>query len=117
MAITATPQQGNYWMGGRAEAFQRRNRLRQGVKNDNGLVGAGNHGLGDGNQLVLLTKDAQAGDRCAMAIELRRGAGRQFGTTGLDLGHEHIELGAVANAFLENWENIGSRVIGQQILE
>jgi len=64
---------------------QRYERLRQGVKNHNGLVGAGDYGLGDSNEFVLLAEDTKARNRCSIAIELRGGAGRQFDSAGLDL--------------------------------
>lgn len=62
-------------------------RLGQRVEDDDGLVGAGDDGLGDSDQFVLLAEDAEARDGPGIAIKLRGRAGGQFGAAGLDLGH------------------------------
>jgi hypothetical protein len=81
------------------------------------LVGAGDYGLGDGDELVLLAENAEARDRRGVAIELRGGAGRQLHAAGLDLRHEDGELGAVADAFFQHGKNISARIIRQQIFQ
>src|SRR5258708_26126400 len=83
-----------------------RSNLRQGFKNDNGLIRARHHGLGNRDQLVLLAEDAKARRLWFATVELRGGARRRLDTPGLYLRPTHIELPAVAHEALHDTQPI-----------
>src|SRR5258708_32302082 len=91
-----------------------RSNLRQGFKNDNGLIRARHHGLGNRDQLVLLAEDAKPRSLWFATVELRGGARRGLDTPGMYLRQGHLELRAVAHAALDDRQQINTRTTRQQ---
>src|SRR6202035_5081553 len=91
--------------------------LRQRLKNYNRLVRARDDGFRYGDELVLLAENAQPWRLWLAAIQLHRGARRQFGAAWLNLCDRNIELGAVTHTLLDHRKNVGARKIRQEIFQ
>ena len=87
------------------------------IEDDDGLVGARDDGFGDGDKFVLLREDAEARNARSSCVELRGGARSRFGAAGLELRHEDIEFGAVADAVFDDGQNGDAGEIGKQMFE
>src|SRR5258708_11829641 len=101
------------------------------MEDDDGLVGAGNDGLGDSDQFWLLVEDAEArGPRLGVrrigfsgnwlersGVEFGGGAGRRLGAARLELRKSDGEFGAVADALFDDWKNGDAGEIGEEMFE
>lgn len=66
--------------------------LWQRVEDYDGLVSAGHDSFGDGDQFVLLAKDAETRRARVSAVELSGGAGRRLDAARLDLRDGNIKF-------------------------
>ena len=83
--------------------------LRSSFEDDDRLVGARHHWLGDGDQLPLLAENAQPRGLPIAGIKLRRRVLRHDGLSRLNLRERQIELGAVPHAFFDHRQYGGAR--------
>src|SRR2546423_12800176 len=91
--------------------------LREWFKNDQRVIRPRHQRFCNRNQVVLLSKYAQAGWSRFTAIQLRGRARRRLHAAGLDLSDSHIEFGAVAHAPFNDRQNVHAWKVRQQILQ
>jgi len=91
--------------------------LRKRIEDDDGLVGAGDDGFGDGYEFLLLGENAKAGSAGSSAVELGSRAGANLGAAGLELRDEDIKFGTVADAMFDDGQNGDAGEIREQVFE